>query len=124
MPEWVTTSDEVPSWLEREADRGDPETPCLVIAWSAEEPGRVGEFALLGSAGTEVVLGRGGATSDDRRERLRFLRRRGTMLTPTDPLRGAGISRAQCLLTATDRGIKVLQLGRAALSIDGAPARS
>jgi transcriptional regulator with AAA-type ATPase domain len=97
-------------------ERGD--TPALVIAWSAEEPGRVGEVAFAGRLGEALVLGRG---DDGEPDRLRFFRQRPQTLLEAGPLDGQAISRRQLVLRRFAAGIEVEQVGRCALLVNGAP---
>jgi two-component system response regulator HydG len=101
---------------------GDDEpgsVPALVIAWSAEEPARVGEVAFPGRLGETRVLGRG---DDGEPERLRFLRQRPQEAVETAPLDGQAISRRQLVLRRFAAGIEVERVGRCALFVNGAPA--
>ncbi len=119
MTEWITTCAHRPDWLRRDHANAESSTPCLVIAWSAAEPDRVGEAASLDERIGAVVLGRGGPTATDREERLRFFRQRPGQLEPTAPLRGEGISRRQCTLRASPAGVEVERVGRCPVLIDG-----
>ena len=92
------------------------EVTTLVIAWSAAEPSRVGEIAVLASAMS--VLGRG--VSDDPAEpRLRFFRQRPGTLEATEPLASPGLSRRQLLVHPFEGGARVELVGRCALEING-----
>jgi DNA-binding NtrC family response regulator len=97
-------------------ERGD--TPALVIAWSAEEPWRVGEVAFAGRLGEARILGRG---DDGEPDRIRFFRQRPQQLVPAVPLDGQAISRRQLVLRRFAAGIEVEQVGRCALLVNGAP---
>jgi two-component system nitrogen regulation response regulator GlnG/two-component system response regulator HydG len=100
----------------------DPrEVPALVIAWSAEEPARVGEVAFAGSLGARTVLGRG---DDGEEDRVRFFRQRPHALEATRPIEGSAISRRQLVLRAFAAGVEVERVGRCPLLINGAPAES
>src|SRR6187200_1980977 len=76
----------------------------LVIAWSFDEPGRVGESANVTA---ESVLGRGGTQSDDPAPRVVFHRRRPGEATPQPPLGAARISRTQLSLKPSAEGLLV-----------------
>jgi len=119
MSDWITTCSKRPDWLRREDGSTDSERLCLVIAWSAAEPGRVGEAAVIDEQLGSVVLGRGGPTPSDQQERLRFFRQRPGVLEPTPPLKGDGISRRQCLLRPVPSGLEIERVGRCAVLIDG-----
>jgi two-component system nitrogen regulation response regulator GlnG/two-component system response regulator HydG len=95
------------------------DVPVLVVAWSSEEPGRIGEVAFAGPLGTALVLGRGDEGEPDR---VRFFRQRPQELVETGPIGGRGISRKQLLLMRFAAGIEVEQVGRCALLVNGAPA--
>src|SRR5580692_1884171 len=95
------------------------EVPVLVIAWSADEPGRLGEVAFAGQLGQPMILGRG---DDGEPDRVRFFRQRPQKLVETGPLDGQAISRRQLVLRRFAAGIEVEQVGRCALLVNGAPA--
>jgi two-component system response regulator HydG len=92
------------------------QSPALVIAWSAEEPHRVGEVALFAERGGTETLGRG---EGDGEPRVRFLRQRPGRLTPGGPLAGGALSRRQLTLTPSRGGIEVARVGRCALQVNG-----
>jgi DNA-binding NtrC family response regulator len=123
MAEWITTCDEKPEWLGRKQSVHPPESTCLVIVWSAAEPSRVGELAFVETAGSKLILGRGGSAPDDRAERVRFFRQRPGSLLPTAPLTGAGISRRQCELRSAGSGISFSNVGRCATFLNGQETR-
>src|SRR5512147_659291 len=119
MTEWVTTCDQRPDWLKH--DDGDDLTEhlCLVILWSAAEPERIGESAMVAQEARELILGRGAASTTDPSERLLFTRRRPRTSAVRPPLGGEGLSRRQCRLRAEPSAIAIENLGRSAMSIDG-----
>jgi len=90
---------------------------ALCLAWSASEPARVGEIAIVPSHGRALVVGRG--DGDGSEARARFVRQRGGLITPAPPLEGEAISRRQLLLRSDGTGIEVENVGRAALRING-----
>ncbi len=97
-----------------------PEFFHLVIAWSREEPTRVGEAALVDE---RCVLGRGGPQSQDGAPRLAFHRQRPMGWAMMPPLEGPRISRLQLELTPTEEGqLAVRSIGRCPLLINGMPA--
>jgi two-component system nitrogen regulation response regulator GlnG/two-component system response regulator HydG len=102
------------------AARAERVTPALVILWSRAEPGRAGELALL-EPGSELLLGRGEARPEDPCARLRFGAQRPGAFTPTGPLGGARLSRAQLLIRADDEAIAVERIGKRDLFLDGSP---
>jgi two-component system nitrogen regulation response regulator GlnG/two-component system response regulator HydG len=89
----------------------------LVIAWSHDEPHRVGEVALV-SPGRTFVLGRGepGAGTDA----LSFVRQRPGLTEATPPLASPRISREQLRVRATDEGaLAISNVGRCRLVVRG-----
>ncbi|HEV8246599.1 MAG TPA: sigma 54-interacting transcriptional regulator [Polyangiaceae bacterium] len=93
----------------------------LCIAWSLEEPERVGECAPVPASGG--LLGRGEA-DDDELERLRFVRQRPGADEPTRPLEGARVSRRQLrLLPLADGELEVESVGRCPLAVNGVPVQ-
>lgn len=105
-------------------DRNDQEPPPelfhLVIAWSREEPGRVGEAALVEG---RCVLGRGGPQSQDGAPRLTFHRQRPVGWAAMPPLEGPRISRLQLEIEPAQDGLlAVRSIGRCPLLINGLPA--
>ena len=123
----TTTSPAVEPWLLPERRAGSArETPVLAIAWSAAEPHRVGEVALLDEDGAAQILGRGAARLDDGHPRVAFVRQRPWSSEACAPLEAPGISRRHLLLTARaiDRSIAFEQLGRAAVLHNGHEAKS
>jgi two-component system nitrogen regulation response regulator GlnG/two-component system response regulator HydG len=89
----------------------------LVIAWSLDEPWRVGQSAVVREAS---VLGRGGPQSDDKLPRLVFHARRPGDAAPGPSLAAARVSRTQLKLTPTPDGkLDVTSVGKCALIVDG-----
>jgi len=103
--ESLTSSDAGPGLARR--------LPGLVIAWSNEEPERVGEVSLVTG---RKVLGR--EANDDER-RLRFAPQRPD--TPGQPrgLKGAGISRRQLLVERDGKRLTIERVGRCKTSVNG-----
>ena len=92
---------------------------ALAIAWSREEPHRVGEIAFIDA---ERILGRGGARPDDELPRVALQQQRpsgSTMMGPIDSLR---ISRAQLRLRPRGGVLEVESIGRCPLLVNGEPA--
>ena len=105
----------------RRRDRGHGTIAALVLVWSAEEPGRVGEVACL-PPGVEgpFTLGRAVEPGEDGALPLVFTRLRPFERTVTGPLRAARISRWQIRLGAlADGSLFVEQIGRGTLQING-----
>ena len=90
--------------------------PALVIAWSREEPDRVGEVALLGGI---QLFGRGGPRADDVLPRTRFVRQRPGTAAPTAPIESLRVSRAQLRLTPAGDALLVESIGRCPLRVNG-----
>ncbi len=97
------------------------EIPALVIAWSAEEPRRVGEVVFTNRLSATVVLGRG---DDGAPDRARFFRQRPQKLEPTAPIEGTAISRRQLALRAFAAGVEVERVGRCPLLVNGVASES
>lgn len=95
-------------------------TPALSIAWSRNQPERIGEVALLRGEGSQWLLGRGPERHDDPSERLSFGRHRPGLWSPSGPLIEASISRRQLQLTREGHHVRVVQLGRCPLFVNGA----
>src|SRR5260370_787326 len=93
------------------------EIQVLALAWSAKEPDRVGEIAILAPVGESQVLGRGEGEMDE--ARTRFCRQRPGTFTPGPALEGDGLSRRQLLLTTQEDGVLVESIGRCELQING-----
>ena len=93
----------------------EPLIEAFVIAWSAAEPHRAGEIAVIATPGTSVVLGRGlGEGSTAMEPRVRFFRQRPAKLEEQPPIMSPGISRRQLVIHAKVGG------GTAALVKTGA----
>ncbi len=112
---------------------------ALVILWSASEPQRVGEVALLGQGGDTWLLGRcpfeessatpvpnDGQPSWDSGRPVSFVRQRprgfdGSSHADSGPpfVLGAGISRRQVEIQATDEGLSLRNIGRCPLLVNG-----
>jgi two-component system nitrogen regulation response regulator GlnG/two-component system response regulator HydG len=89
---------------------GDGDVLHLVVAWSLDEPDRVGEVAAMTE---EMILGRGGAQPEDALPRVRFHRQRPGVSEPTAHLASARISRAQLRVAPTRDGrLSVVSIGR------------
>jgi DNA-binding NtrC family response regulator len=94
----------------------------LVLAWSLDEPWRVGESAIVRDAS---VLGRGGPQPDDGLPRLLFHARRPGSAEPGPPLAATRVSRKQLRMTPTRDGrLEITSLGKCALLVDGEEVES
>ena len=99
-----------------------PEVLHLVIAWSRDEPQRIGEAAPIAQPS---VLGRGDHRPEDPATRLTFFQQRPWGATPRPPLEGSRIARLQLELSPTrDDRLAVRSVGRCALLINGNEATS
>lgn len=101
----------------RVATRNEPrEVMALVLAWSREEPGRVGEVALVDG---EQILGRGGPRADDGLPRARFQQQRPGKNTVMGPLDSLRVSRAQLHLVPHGEALRIASIGRCPLLVNG-----
>jgi DNA-binding NtrC family response regulator len=89
---------------------------ALVIAWSSDEPRRIGEVALFGERGGPQTLGRG---EGDGEPRVRFFRQRPGRLAPDEPLSGVALSRRQLTVSPVRGGLEVERVGRCAMLVNG-----
>lgn len=106
-------------WLDAHDDAQTREVTALVIAWSATEPHRVGEVALLDPEHGPWMLGRGGKEDGDAFERIAFVRQRPGVIRPMPAISGPAISRDQLLIKPTEGGLEVERKGRCPVSICG-----
>ena len=111
----ATTVDAQASWLS-DARATTREVTALVIAWSLDEPNRVGQAALIADGGNPRMLGRGAGSSSDEHARLLFHRQRPGQNEATDPLRGGALSRDQLLIRPVREALHVDNCGRCKLS--------
>jgi DNA-binding NtrC family response regulator len=93
-----------------------PEVLALVLAWSREEPGRVGEVALIDGA---RILGRGGSRAEDDLPRARFQQQRPGKSTPMAPLDSLHVSRAQLRLMPLGDALRVEAIGLCPVLVNG-----
>ncbi len=121
MDEPLSTDDFELPWKRRSSAPAAAQ-PHLVIAWSLEEPERVGESAPIPNRGG--LLGRGEKDDDDTVERLRFGRRRPGQVGATPPIDGSRVSRHQLhLVPAGDDEIDVQSVGRCPFAVNGVPVQ-
>jgi two-component system, NtrC family, response regulator HydG len=107
-----------PGWLAKpSSERGLGVGLGLMIAWSASEPARVGEVALVPGDGREHLMGRGEAAPGEP-ERLSFVRARPGKLSQTPPLVGRESSRRQLSVRVAQDRLEVARLGPA-LKLNG-----
>jgi len=96
------------------------QTHALVLAWSRDEPWRIGQSLLVppGGPGPTITFGRGPAdAADTTKGSLR--EHRFFQSIPTPPFASGSISRTQLELHATEGGIFVRNVGRCALFRNG-----
>ncbi|HRI65170.1 MAG TPA: sigma 54-interacting transcriptional regulator [Polyangium sp.] len=99
-----------------------PELLHLVIAWSREEPDRIGESAPISG---RCVLGRGGPLADDPLPRVEFSRQRPDGKARRPPLSGPRISRVQLeMMPKEGNKLEVRSVGRCQLLLNGEPTMS
>lgn len=96
---------------------------ALCVAWSLDEPARVGEVTLVTEDDDGWQLGRGQQQGDDAR-RLRFVRQRPGTMEHTPPLAAGAISRHQLTVRAMGDVLAVDNVGRCPMIINGQPAQS
>jgi len=89
----------------------------VIIAWSFDEPERIGQSAIVSDG---AVLGRGAAQADDGGVRLVFHQRRPGLAKPTGPLAAPRLSRVQLRFKPKPDGtLEVRSVGRCPMSIRG-----
>jgi two-component system nitrogen regulation response regulator GlnG/two-component system response regulator HydG len=106
---------------ERARSATTPRLPHLVLAWSLDEPERVGESFRLD---VDACLGRGEPHPDDPVPRATFTRMRPDTNELMGPITSARIGRLQLLFEALGpHGAKVQSPGRAVMRINGRPCK-
>ncbi len=98
---------------------------ALVRVFSRDEPQRVGEvlFAPHGKGQEPRIIGRGPARPDDPHARAGWLRQRPGENAPAGPLESRAVSRVQLVLRAHPEGVRVENVGRRAMHVDGLAVR-
>ncbi|MDF2697743.1 MAG: hypothetical protein K0S65_6126 [Labilithrix sp.] len=118
-PETRTIPEQDLPWEKR--SRTERDLLALTVAWSLEEPTRVGEVALVHGAS---ILGRGPETEEDTCPRLAFVRQRPGHNEARPPLGGSRISRQQLKVRPLDDGtLEVVSVGRIPLVYRGVEAK-
>jgi hypothetical protein len=98
-----------------ESRRTSPKALCFVVAWSGDEPARVGEvmFVPQGRPGPEVVFGRGSTDGPT------FVKQRPGHSEKTGPIMSPRISRAQLAIQSHGDHLVVENIGRRTLYHNG-----
>ena len=92
---------------------------ALVIAWYRHAPKRVGEISLLPERGQPRCLGRGGGGEGDAFERTTFVRPRPGRPLLQAPLTCRKLSRRQLELHPARGGVRVVNVGRCPMIVNG-----
>jgi transcriptional regulator with AAA-type ATPase domain len=109
-----------PSWVRGAPRREGARSLALVIAWSGDEPARVGEVALVPDDGVARVLGRGAGAPGS--PRLGWRRQRPGIDEAVAPLGGRGVSREHLRVRAAGDALEVERIGRGELLVNGVVA--
>ena len=111
------------TWTNKSLGWSDGEEPefepilHLVIAWSRDEPHRIGEAIPIDQG---VVLGRGHSVTDDTLPRAVLVQHRPSSVVPQSPLTSMRISRSQLRLAPLPDGrVVVTSVGRCLMSVNG-----
>lgn len=111
----TTFEDDSPPWYARSGELQP--LLYLAIAWSREQPGRIGETAAIAGP---TVLGRGEPEPEPGVPVARFERWRPLVARPTPPLGDSRLSRVQLKLRPLTSGsLAVENLGRCRMLING-----
>jgi two-component system nitrogen regulation response regulator GlnG/two-component system response regulator HydG len=113
----MTSAERELPW-DRSPRRVPPRAPHLVLAWSLDEPERLGESIPVHGP---LTLGRGGPQSDDPAPRAVPVRLRPDGEVPCPPVCNARISRVHLLLDPAERGVRLRSLARAEVLVNGLP---
>ena len=93
--------------------------PALVVAWSREEPHRIGERMLF-TDGITVLFGRGPAHAKDPVARTWPVKMRPGQTIDGGPFTSRTLSKIQALITRKGSALQVENKGRASLIVNGA----
>ncbi|MEZ4221826.1 MAG: sigma 54-interacting transcriptional regulator [Polyangiaceae bacterium] len=116
----TTDTDDAIPW-ETGGDEPAGQALHLVIAWSLEEPERIGEAALLKNTS---VLGRGTVGEGGKHSRVVFQKQRPGGVEFTPPLAGQRISREQLTFKVRGQSVHVENTGRCKLYVNGVQTNS
>ncbi|MFT4704533.1 MAG: DNA-binding NtrC family response regulator [Bradymonadia bacterium] len=97
------------------------EVPVLVVAWSDEQPERIGEFAFLAEGDDATLLGRGPAIDGDPAPRLTFGRVTVNGYEEGPAVLGPRLSRRQVMLRTKGTSIEMERLGSCPTLVNGQP---
>ncbi len=90
--------------------------PALVVIWSGPDPSRLGEVLLVPQR--PAIFGRGAGSVEDG-ERVLLVRQRPGVTLPAPALENPWLSRKQLSLAPAGDGVRVENLGRTPLLVDG-----
>jgi len=91
--------------------------PCLIMAWSLDEPERIGEAIVVSR---KVSVGRGASLPDDPAPRTTLYRMRPGDSELGGPIANARISRQHLVLDPVDEeSVKLKSVGRATVRVNG-----
>ncbi len=96
--------------------------PCLTLAWSLDEPERIGEVLAVAET---CCVGRGEALADDPAPRIQPLRVRPGGAMRCAPIGNARVSRVQLVLRPLGpRRLEIQSVGRTPMRVNGAETKS
>jgi DNA-binding NtrC family response regulator len=97
-----------------------PLVNMLAIAWSGDQPWRIGEVAVFAEGGEPQLLGRDESTQGPERS-VYFCRQRPGLLVPSSPLTAPGLSRRQLVIGVSKGGggLQVESVGKCPLFVNG-----
>ena len=107
-------------WLVPQSRAAGRQVPCLVIAWSLAEPGRVGEIAHFAD-GKPRLLGRGEPMPDDDAPRVVFGQERPGELAVGGVTEGRRLSRRQLVIQAKGGALEIERIGRCPMLVNDRP---
>ena len=96
---------------------------AIAIAWSAREPSRVGEIAVLACSGTPLILGRADHV-DASESRVRFFRQGPGSIELRPPVQSPTLSRRQLVLRPREQCVDFERVGKSLVRVNGADCDS